>query len=79
MKDTLRLLLFHMRMLPCAVTIASNLGAVEGYARASNLVNLVSLMKILIIFLIIKARAQAQARVEQARDVGKYADSIGWH
>jgi hypothetical protein len=32
-------------------------GSSRGLARASNLVNLVSLMKILIIFLIIKARA----------------------
>jgi hypothetical protein len=36
MKDTLRLLLFHLRMLHYAVTIAYPFG---GYARASNLVN----------------------------------------
>jgi hypothetical protein len=34
MKDTLRLLLFHLRMLPYAVL--THLGAVEGHARASN-------------------------------------------
>jgi hypothetical protein len=44
MKDTLRLLSFHLRMLPYACCPAlwqslTHLGAVEGYIRASNRVN----------------------------------------
>jgi hypothetical protein len=40
MKDTLRLLSFHLRMLPCAATIACTFGNNRGlHARASNLIN----------------------------------------
>jgi hypothetical protein len=39
MKDTLRLLPIPPAHVALAVTIATHLGAVEGYARVSNLVN----------------------------------------
>jgi hypothetical protein len=38
-KDTLRLLPFHLRMLPCAVTIVYSFGSSRGLCTCINLVN----------------------------------------
>jgi hypothetical protein len=52
MKDTLRLLSFHLRMLPYAVTFAYPFGSSRGLPRASNLFNrILNLLRLLAIWL----------------------------